>query len=188
MKTKIKNICLALTFLVISSNVNAQKNHTLDPKSTFSVAGTSTMHDWEMKSTGKTTGNSNLTVTDNKLAAITTISIVLPAESIKSEKTKMDKIAYETLKTDKAKNITYTLKSAEKVNETTWNLTGTYTIAGVSKLLKTQVKTTVINGVVTLEGTQKIKFAEFGMKSPTAMLGAIKTGEDLTLKFKASFK
>ena len=49
----------------------------------------------------------------------------------------MDKVAYETLKTDKNKNIKYVLKSAEKVNETTWELTGTYTIAGVSKLLKT---------------------------------------------------
>ncbi|HEY6142861.1 MAG TPA: YceI family protein [Flavobacterium sp.] len=188
MKTKIKNICLVLTLFVVSLTVNAQKNYTLDPKSTFTVNGTSTMHDWEMKSTGKTTGTSNMTVTANKLEHIQAISIILPAESIKSEKTKMDKIAYETLKTNKNKNITFTLKSAEKVNETTWNLTGTYTIAGVSKLLKTQVKTTVTNGVVTLEGSQKITFTQFGMKSPTAMLGAIKTGEDLTIKFKASFK
>ena len=100
----------------------------------------------------------------------------------------MDKVAYETLKTDKHKNIKYVLKSAEKVNETTWNLTGTYTIAGVSKVLKTQVKTTVAaNGVVTLQGSNKITFSEFGMKSPTAMFGAIKTGEDLTIKFNLNF-
>jgi len=79
------------------------------------------------------------------------------------------------------------LKSADKVNETTWNLTGTYTIAGVSKVLKTQVKTTVANGVVNIQGSNKITFTEFGMKSPTAMFGAIKTGEDLTIKFNLNF-
>lgn len=100
----------------------------------------------------------------------------------------MDKVAYETLKTKKFKSIKYVLKSAEKVNESTWNLIGTYTIAGVSKDLKTQVKTTVTNGIVSLQGTNKITFTEFGMKSPTALLGTIKTGNDLTIKFNINFK
>ena len=33
----------------------------------------------------------------------------------------------------------------------------------------------------------KITFADFGMKSPTAMLGTIKTGQDLTIKFNLNF-
>ena len=100
----------------------------------------------------------------------------------------MDKVAYETLKTDKYKTIKYVLKSAEKVNETTWNLTGVYTIAGVSKELKTQVKTSVAaNGTVNIQGSNKITFTQFGMKSPTAMFGAIKTGENLTVKFNLNF-
>jgi polyisoprenoid-binding protein YceI len=187
MKTILKTITTAFTFFAIVFTANAQKSYTLDAKTNFSVLGTSTLHDWEMKSDSKT-GTANLTVTDSKLADINSIDITLPAETIKSEKKSMDKVAYETLKTDKFKNIKYVLKSAEKVNETTWNLTGTYTIAGVSKLLKTQVKTSVANGVVNLQGTNKITFKEFGMKSPTAMLGTIRTGEDLTIKFNINFK
>lgn len=187
MKTILRKITTALAFFTIVLSANAQKSYTLDAKTSFSVAGTSTLHDWEMKSASKT-GTAKLTVADSKLTAISSIDITLPAESIKSEKTKMDKIAYETLKTDKNKNIKYVLKSADKVNETTWNLTGTYTIAGVSKELKTQVKTSVANGVVNLQGSNKITFKEFGMKSPTAMLGTIKTGENLTLKFNLNFK
>ena len=187
MKNFLKKISTALAFLAIVATANAQKNYILDVKTNFSVAGTSTLHDWEMKS-GSKIGTANLTVTDNKLTAITKIDITLLAETLKSEKTKMDKIAYETLKTDKHKNIKYVLKSAEKVNETTWNLTGTYTIAGVSKEHKTQVKTSVVNGIVNLQGTDKITFKEFGMKSPTAMLGTIKTGENLTIKFNLNFK
>jgi len=187
MKTIIKKISMGLALLAFAMHANAQKNYSLDTKTSFSVSGTSTLHDWEMKS-GSKTGTANLTVTDNKLTDINKIDITLMAETIKSEKTKMDKIAYETLKTDKNKNIKYVLKSAEKVNETTWNLTGTYTIAGVSKEYKTQIKTSVANGIVNMQGTNKITFKEFGMKSPTAMLGTIKTGENLTIKFNLNFK
>jgi len=187
MKTIIKKTFTALALFAVIMSANAQKNYTLDAKTNFSVSGTSTMHDWTMKSaTG--TGTANLTVTNSKLEKISSLTVTLPAETIKSEKKSMDKVAYEALKTKENKNIKYVLKSAEKVNENTWNLTGTYTIAGVSKEVKTQVKSTVTNGVVSLQGSNKITFKQFGMKSPTAMLGTIKTGEDLTVKFNLNFK
>lgn len=184
--TRIQLLALVISFLGITSIATAQKNYTLDSKSTFSVSGTSTLHDWEMKSASGT-GTANMTITNSKLTDIESLSITLLAESIKSEKKSMDKVAYETLKTDKNKNIKYVLKSAEKVNETTWELTGTYTIAGVSKVLKTTVKTTVTATGINLQGSNKITFTDFGMKSPTAMLGTIKTGQDLTLKFNLNF-
>ncbi|MBS7252535.1 YceI family protein [Flavobacterium branchiicola] len=185
MKT-IKLLLSLITFLGITSFASAQKSYTLDNKSTFSVSGTSTLHDWEMKS-GSGTGTANFTIANAKLTEIESLSINLLAESIKSEKKSMDKVAYETLKTDKNKNIKYVLKSAEKVNETTWELTGTYTIAGVSKIYKTTVKTAITKDGLTMQGSNKITFADFGMKSPTALLGTIKTGQDLTLKFNLNF-
>jgi polyisoprenoid-binding protein YceI len=187
MKSTIKTIITSMALFALTLSANAQKAYNLAANTSFEVDGTSTMHDWEMKS-GAKTGTANFTVTAGKLVDIKDINITLPVESIKSEKTSMDKVAYEALKTDKNKNIKYVLKSADKVNETTWNLTGVYTIAGVSKELKTQVKTIVAaNGAVTIQGSNKITFTQFGMKSPTAMFGAIKTGEDLTVKFNLNF-
>lgn len=188
MKTiKSKIIYLTFLFTLINISAFAQKSYTLDNKTSFSVLGTSTLHDWEMTSSSKT-GNANFTVTDSKVVNINSITIDLPTETIKSGKSGMDKIAYETLNTKKFKTIKYVLKSATKVNETTWNLIGTYTIAGVSKDLKTQVKVAVVNGVVNIQGSNKITFDEFGMKAPTALLGTIKTGKDLTIKFNLNFK
>ncbi|WP_026730596.1 YceI family protein [Flavobacterium denitrificans] len=183
---KLKLLMSLVTFFGITSFVVAQKSYALDNKSTFSVSGTSTLHDWEMKSSSGT-GTANFTITNGKLSEIESIAIVLLAESIKSEKKSMDKVAYETLKTDKNKSIKYALKSAEKINETTWELTGTYTIAGVSKIYKTTVKTAITKDGLSMQGSNKITFADFGMKSPTALLGTIKTGQDLTLKFNLYF-
>jgi len=190
--TKFKLLAF-IAFFGIVSMATAQKSYKLDKTSTFSVAGTSTLHDWEMTSPSGTekataaTGTANLTIADSKLTAIEALSISLPVENVKSHKKSMDKVAYTTLKTDKNPTIKYVLKSARKVNETTWELTGTYTIAGTNKALKTTAKTTVTKDGLNLQGSNKITFTEFGMKSPTAMLGTIKTGEDLTVKFNINF-
>ncbi|KLT69867.1 MULTISPECIES: YceI family protein [Flavobacterium] len=188
MKTKkIKSILLTFICLGIAFYAKAQKNYTVDTKSLFSVTGTSTLHDWEMKSdTG--TGTANITALNHKITEINSLTIMLLAESIKNEKNGINKAAYETLNTKTHKNIKYVLKSAEKVNESTWNLTGIYTIAGVSKEYKTQIKTSFVNEIINLQGVQKITFADFGMTPPKALLGTIKTGKDLTINFNLFLK
>ncbi|WP_338841268.1 YceI family protein [Flavobacterium ginsenosidimutans] len=181
MKT-IQSILLTVIFTTLSLEANAQRNYTVNTNSTFEVAGTSTVHDWVMKST-EGTGTANLTVKDSKLAGIHSLSISILAESLKSYKESMDKVAYEALDTDTHKNIEYVLKSAEKIDETTWNLTGVYTIAGVSKEYQTQVKVTTNKGTITLQGSNQITFGDFEMTPPKAALGVVKAGKDLTVIF-----
>lgn len=180
MKT-IKSILLTVIFTTVSLQVNAQRNYTI-ARSAFEVAGTSNVHDWSMKSS-EGNGTANLTVIDSKLADINSLSISLLAESLKSTKTSMDDVAYETLDTKTYKTIKYVLKSATKVNETTWNLSGTYTIAGISKEYKTVVNITAGNGNFILRGSNQITFADFGMSAPTAALGVVRAGKDLTVIF-----
>lgn len=184
MKT-IKSILLTMIFTALSLQVNAQRNYTIT-RSTYEVAGTSNVHDWSMKSS-EGNGIANLTVIDSKLTDINNLTITLLAESLKSTKTSMDDVAYETLDTKTYRNIKYVLKSATKINETTWNLTGTYTVSGISKELKTVVNVTFINGSFILKGSNQITFADFGMSAPTAALGVVRAGKDLTLIFNLTF-
>ncbi|KQO32872.1 hypothetical protein ASF10_20690 [Flavobacterium sp. Leaf82] len=177
----IKSILLTVIFITLSLQTNAQRNYTV-ARSNFEVAGTSNVHDWVMKST-EGIGTANLTVIDSKLADINNLTITLLAESIKSSKTSMDDVAYETLDTKTHKNIKYVLKSATKLNETTWNITGTYTIAGTSRDYKTLVNVTANNGNFILKGSNQITFSDFGMSPPTAALGVVRAGKDLTLIF-----
>jgi hypothetical protein len=169
----------------MSLQVNAQRNYTI-ARSTFEVAGTSNVHDWSMKSSDGN-GIANLTVIDSKLADINNLTITLLAESLKSTKTSMDDVAYETLDTKTYKNIKYVLKSATKVNETTWNLTGIYTVSGINKEFKTVVNVTSVNGSFILKGSNQVTFADFGMSAPTAALGVVRAGKDLTLIFNLTF-
>ena len=181
MKT-IQSFLLTIIFTTMALQANAQKNYSVAANSTFEVAGTSTVHDWVMKST-EGTGMANLIVKDSKLASINSLQISLLAESLKSYKESMDKVAYEALDTETHKRIEYVLKSAEKIDENTWNLTGVYTIAGVSKEYKTQVKVTTNKGTITLQGSNQITFGDFEMTPPKAALGVVKAGKDLTVIF-----
>lgn len=177
---------LFLTVLTFSLQLTAQKKYTV-AKATFEVAGTSNIHDWVMRSS-EGTGSASLIVTDSKLADIKNLSITLPAESIKSSKSSMDDVAYETLDTKTHKNIRYVLKAAEKINESTWVLVGTYTIAGVSKDFKTQVKVTNYeNGIFAFQGSNRMNFTDFEMTPPSAALGVVKAGKELTVLFNITF-
>lgn len=181
MKT-LQFILLTVIFTSITLQTNAQNTYNVNSSSTFEVAGTSTVHDWVMKST-EGTGVANLTIKDSKIAGINSLTISLLAESLKSYKSSMDKVAYEALDTETHKNIEYVLKSAEKIDDNTWNLTGIYTIAGVSKEYKTQVKVTSNKGTFTLQGSNQITFGDFEMTPPKAALGVVKAGKDLTVIF-----
>lgn len=181
MKT-IKAIFLTVLFGIAATQVNAQKKYTVDPKSTFEVAGTSTVHDWVMKST-EGAGNAILIIKDSKLAGINSLKVTILAESLKSSKTSMDDVAYEALDTKTNKYIEYVLKSAQKINDNTWELIGTYNIAGVSREYKTLVNITAGNGNFKLQGSNQITFADFEMAPPKAALGVVKAGKDLTVIF-----
>jgi polyisoprenoid-binding protein YceI len=178
----IKSILFAITISTLSLQVNAQKKYTI-ARAAFEVAGTSTVHDWSMKST-EATGTAIITTTDSKLTDIKSLIITLAAESIKSSKTSMDEIAYETMDTKTHKTIRYVLKSADKINETTWDFTGTFTIAGISKDFRTQVRIIANeNGNFTLRGSNRVTFGDFEMAPPTAALGVVRTGKELTILF-----
>lgn len=181
MKT-IKSILMTVLFTAVSLQTSAQKNYTVDPKSTFEVSGTSTVHDWIMKST-EGNGTANLTVKDSKIININSLNITVLAESLKSPKLSMDKVAYEAINTETNKYIVYVLKSAHKINESAWTLTGTFTVAGVSKDLETQVMVTTEGGSFTLQGSNQVTFGDFEMTPPKAALGVVKAGKDLTIIF-----
>jgi hypothetical protein len=166
---------------ILPFKASAQTKYTLS-KPVFEVEGTSTVHDWVMRST-EGTGTAYLKVVDGKITDISNLTISLPAESLRSSKGSMDDVAYNTLDTKTHKYIKYTLKSAQKVNEAVWVFTGIYNIAGVNKEFKTQVRISGHNGSYMLQGTNQVTFSDFEMSPPTAALGVIKTGKILTIQF-----
>jgi hypothetical protein len=155
-----------------------------------SVKGTSTLHDWEMKSNNK--GSCEVVFTldaGDKLTAINELQFSIPAEALKSGHSGMDKNAYKAMNTDKHKNVNFVLSSAvispSATNVYQVKVTGNLTIAGVTKKseLAGTAKYNPADKSFVLYGAKKFKMSEFGVKPPTVMMGTIKTGDEITVSF-----
>lgn len=181
-----KRALLSILFVFVVQFAFAQKSFQLQTKPELKVSGTSSLHDWEMPSS-IATGSMKATEAGGKLTQIQSLSITMPAESIKSGKKGMDKKAYEALKTDRNKNVTFELKSASKAGDI-WTLAGTFNIAGTAKQVSLKVKETSVSGIYGLIGTYSFKLSDYGITPPTAMMGTIKTGDEVKIHFNVKFK
>jgi polyisoprenoid-binding protein YceI len=107
---------------------------------------------------------------------------VLAAESLKSGKGAMDKNAYNSLKTDKHKQITFQVTST-KITGRNIICNGNLTIAGVTKAIEVSAVYDNRNGGFGFKGSKKFKMSEYGVEPPTFMFGSIKTGDEITISF-----
>lgn len=187
----IKTNRFILTFLLpmfLVLQLNAQTKFSAKNHINFSVSGTSTMHDWVMKSSD---GICNATFNfDDKgnMTELVSMNLTVVAKALKSGKDGMDKNAYKSLKVDKNPNITAVLKSATV--STSDNKT--YTIKSVIKLTiagKT-IETDLIahakkinDNSISVKGEKKISMKDYGVEPPSFMFGAVKTGNDIVLDF-----
>ena len=153
----------------------------------MSIQGTSTLHEWTMQS-AKISGQINAPTPDNWNAPAKAV-VTIPVTSIKSEHAKMDKLMAEALKADKNPEIRYEMISATPAQATAnafvLKTQGKLTIAGVTRDIAFDVQgSRNADGRYTLAGQAPIKMTQFGIKPPTAMMGTIRTGDDVKVTFK----
>lgn len=179
-------ILSVLFVILLSGSLFAQKTFTLQSNPSLSITGTSTLHDWEMKSNAAT-GTMKATLAGNSLTAISDIDVTMKATTLKSGKGGMDKKAYDAMKTNQHTNAVFNLTSAKK-SGSNWILNGHFTFAGTKKAVALTAKESVSGGVVTLSGSHAFKLTDYGITPPTAVMGTIKTGDAVKVHFNVKFK
>jgi len=184
-------LLVALNF-ALSITAIAQTNYSTQVVD-IKLNGTSNLHDWEMKAVSGTSAAS-FGVTNGKVTSLSKMSFSLPAKNLKSGKSAMDKNTYKALNTDANPNITFVLTSATIVstggNNYKINCQGKMSIAG-----KTNQTELVATGVYnpadksfTVTGVKKMKMTDYNVKPPTALLGTVKTGNDIAISYNLKFK
>lgn len=161
---------ITFLFLMLSLGLNAQQ---IKGKSTLSISGTSTLHDWTMASSQ---GTLELTLKSNTISSLE--FSVIPT-TLLSGHSAMDKNAWNALKSN---TITFTSTSIT-FNGEVYKAVGDLSIAG--KSLHTEVSAIVIisDNTFIISGSKKISMKDFGVIPPTFMMGTIKTGNDIVVEF-----
>lgn len=138
--------------------------------SSIEVHGTSTLHDWKMVSQ---TLDVNFVNEGDKIKEL---NVGVMIDTLKSGDSGLDDKAYEALKISKFNVITFVLKS---VNEDG-------TITGVFKVTDKEKEATLTPDVLTTDnvaGSFQVKMTEFDIEPPSVMFGAIKSGDEVTIKY-----
>jgi len=189
MKISIKNISIYLSlFLIISAETMSQTSYILNPEnSKMTILGTSTLHDWQMEvkdidcSMALITERENIRgIQDTWFSCITT--------SIVSDYNIMDKKTYEALNAKEFSNITFRMINGKIIsmtgNEFSGTATGSLSVAGQTREIKVPFRGNLKeNGQMKVEGKVDLKMSEFKIDPPTAMLGTLRTGDEISIVY-----
>ena len=185
-------IFLALLTVSLSALLNAQtKYHAAYTK--VAIAGTSTFHDWDMISE---TANCEIAFNFDgaNITGLSSLLFTVKAESLKSDHKGLDKNAYKALNSDKYPEISFASSyaniRANGPNSYVVSAKGRLNISGTTKDVWLAATCTVNPQDMSIRssGSLKMKMTEYNVEPPTFMFGAMKTGDEITVKYDVNLK
>ncbi len=191
MKRLIGIVGIALT-LAFSASIQAQTLYEIKSHNVV-IEGTSNLHDWTAD-VENLKGNFRIKVENNKIVGIENLQVKVDAQSLKGSKGSiMNSKIYEALNSKKHPEISFELRKVNSITENPGafrlNTSGVLQISGVTKPVTLNAVGKVLSGGdIEFSGSTKIKMSDFSVKPPTAMFGALTTGDEITLNYSVVLK
>lgn len=186
------SFALAAFFLLFFSvQATSQTGFTYE-SGKMTIAGTSTLHDWVSEVT-QINFKGDIQAMDNSLKSIKNVHLTIPVEGIKSTKgNAMDKKTYKALESEEHPKIECSLTSFKiepAGKQFKIKADGKLTIAGTTKALTLNFSAQYTDdGKLKFTGEKALKMTDFNIDPPRALLGTLKTGDDITIEFTVLMK
>lgn len=185
-----RRIAFFITIVVLLTTLSnqstfAQVKYTIKSQK-VEVVGTSNLHDWTAV-VGKLTGSTDFYVENNAITGIKAAVVDVDANSLAGSKGRiMDNKIKDTFDSEKYPKIRFVLTKVSSIqsvgNISTINLVGNVTIKTTTIPVEFVVKaTTQPNGDIEVRTSKQMKMSDFNLKPPTALLGTLKTANDITV-------
>ena len=177
-----KSFVLFILVFFIATIAQGQKPYSVKSYK-MTIDGTSSMHDWTSDVT-KLTWTGQVVTEGTTVKEIKGVVVNIPVAGIKSTKGKtMDNKTYDAFKSDKNPMIIYKLNSVT-ASGNNLKANGSLTMAGITKPVGLTASAKVLsNGDVQISGNQKLNMTDFSMSPPTALMGSIKVGAEVTINY-----
>lgn len=173
-----KYALILLSVFTLSMTIQGQDYQSNQAESSMKISGTSTLHDWDII-VESFSGKAKMNGEKMEIASFEAV-----VKSLKSGTSSMDDNTYKALKEKDHPKITFKSTGISAANGK-MTIKGNLTIAGVTKpvtLSATHEKWAEQS--MTVKGSYTFKMSEFGIDPPRAMLGTIRTGDEVTITFK----
>ncbi len=177
---------LTLVLILVAPVYAQTTEYTIAPESNLHVDGTSNQTpEWRVYAT-----QIDGTVSLNEEGSVAGVQLVVPSKMMKSKKSPiMDRGMYGALKADEHPEIVYELASvsdfvASDDGTFTLNTTGSLTIAATTQEILVPVEgVSQEDGSIRFTGTHALLMTDYGLKPPSLMFGAYRTGDELVITF-----
>jgi polyisoprenoid-binding protein YceI len=183
----------AVLLLALSNQaLLSQQSITLIPdQSHIIIKGTSTVHDWE-ESAEKFNVSLNFKFSEKEITGISKAQVIVKSKSITSDNSIMTNKTHDALKVEQYPDIEFKLVSVDKISSASGQFSGTVvgdiTLAGVTKRISLAFTGQHNGSKISIKGSKDLNMSDFKIKPPTAMLGTLKTGEQVTVSFQLNFQ
>ncbi len=181
-----KAFVIIIIFQFLGFNTQTVYNVEQDGAS-MTVTGTSSLHNWE-STIENFKYTASITVEENTLLKINQLEFTASVKSIKSGKGGMDKKTYKALRETDYPTISYNLISAIPQSGNTVTSTGELIIAGKKRKVSMDVNYEIYSNIIVFRGELTIKMSDYEISPPTALMGTIKTGDEVTIRFSIPFQ
>jgi|WetSurMetagenome_2_1015567.scaffolds.fasta_scaffold49730_2 hypothetical protein len=190
---KIRILILILTVPVL--NLEGQSFAMVRDSSAIRIAGTSNLHEWKMDLRNFDC-TASFDLDGHGLAGITSATFKGNSNDLRSDNSMMDRKAHEALKSKTDPAISFTLSWPVKISaegqDFKTDVTGDLVIAGKSNKFTIPVSGSLrnINGKERIDviGSTRVSMKSFSISPPTFMMGALKTGDVVTVSFSIQFE
>jgi len=197
MKNKFKSALVLTAFctLALAGTLRAQSVYKIIESKDIDLklSGTSTLHNWAMDAR-TFSGSADFTFkAPGQLSGLKSLTFELAVSDLRSGESGLDKNAYKALNAKEYKDITFKLLSATVTPKDEGKYLikahGNLTIAGVTKEVVIAVNCSVDKeGTITCTGSEGLNMTDYAVKPPKFLLGAMKTGDAITLDFTLVYK
>ncbi|MDU8886528.1 YceI family protein [Yeosuana sp. MJ-SS3] len=184
---KIAKVLILFIVFNLTTRISwGQEYKLVNISSELSIFGTSTLHDWEIK-VENIKGSINI-----ESLIVNSLKIEIEAESLKSGHKGMDKNTYKALETDTYKTIVFQMPNSSELSEQSegkylMEAKGDLTISGTTKNITLKFNVERNNDQIKLKGEKTFNMTDFNIDPPKALMGTIKTGNEITVKYHVTF-
>jgi polyisoprenoid-binding protein YceI len=161
------------------------------PESRVWIEGTSNRDNWTVNAT-QMDGFVALQPAGNALRAATGRFSVASASLEGGRGPIMDRLMHGALKSGEHPNIVYELVSLDPIpagaGKHRLNTRGRVTLAGVTKEIEAPAEVERVGGNLRFTGNYPLQMSDYGIQAPTAMFGALRTGDRVVIHFELLVK
>jgi polyisoprenoid-binding protein YceI len=177
---------IAILLVASAATLGAQSARiSLAPTSSIRVEGTSNVHAWHL-ATSTFSSDIEMAAPADPGSKVEAVTLTIPVTSLKSGKGGLDKNTYKALNAEKHPNITFRLTSytAEPKSGTfAAKVGGLLTVNGVEKPVTLDATISGEPSALQAVGSTRFRMTDFGVKPVTALMGTIRTGDEVTIRF-----